>query len=89
MGAVQDGDPIALDAEAGKVDIDIPTADLRRRLESQKLPRPKYRRGYGALFLEHVMQANYGCDFDFLRKPADEAFETEPLGLATGWLGGW
>jgi dihydroxy-acid dehydratase len=89
LGVVQDGDPIVLDVEAGKIDIDIPTEDLRRRLASQPLPAPKYRRGYGALFLEHVMQANYGCDFDFLRKRADEAFETEPFGLFTGWIGGW
>ncbi len=89
LGAVRDGDPIVLDVEAGRIDIDIPAEDLRRRLESQTLPAPKYRRGYGALFLEHVMQANYGCDFDFLRKRTDEAFETEPLGLFTGWIGGW
>ena len=62
---------------------------IRRRLLAQPVPAPKYRRGYGALFLEHVMQAHDGCDFDFLRKRADEPFETEPLGVATGWIGGW
>lgn len=28
---------------------------------------PKFERGYGRLFLDHVRQANEGCDFDFLR----------------------
>ena len=89
LAAARDGDPILLDVERGTIDIDIPADDLRRRLLAQPVPAPKYRRGYGALFLEHVMQAHDGCDFDFLRKRADEPFETEPLGVATGWIGGW
>jgi dihydroxy-acid dehydratase len=89
LAAARDGDPILLDVERGTIDIDIPADDLRRRLLAQPAPVPKYRRGYGALFLEHVMQAHDGCDFDFLRKRADEPFETEPLGVATGWIGGW
>jgi hypothetical protein len=43
-------------------------------------PTPKYTRGYGALYLERVLQADEGCDFDFLRGRSDEA-EREPLGL--------
>jgi dihydroxy-acid dehydratase len=39
----------------------------RRRANFHQAP-PKYERGYGRLFLEHVTQANLGCDFDFLRK---------------------
>ena len=30
-------------------------------------PEPAYRRGYGKLFLDHILQAPQGCDFDFLR----------------------
>ena len=31
-------------------------------------PRPKFERGYGALYTEHITQANEGCDFDFLAR---------------------
>ena len=52
-------------------------------------PRPAYRRGYGAMYLEHVLGAEEGCDFDFLRAREGEAAESEPLGLLSGWIGGW
>ena len=50
---------------------------------------PAYRRGYGALYLDHVLQADEGADFDFLRRSLDEATMAEPLGLLDGWIGGW
>jgi dihydroxy-acid dehydratase len=37
----------------------------KRRADWQPQP-PKYGRGYGALYLKHITQANEGCDFDFL-----------------------
>jgi hypothetical protein len=40
---------------------------LARRLSEFKPAEPHYDRGYGKLFLEHVTQADQGCDFDFLR----------------------
>jgi len=89
LAVVRNGDPIVLDAESGRLDLDIAPDDLRRRLEAQPRPEPKYRRGYGALCLDHVMQANHGCDFDFLRKSDGEAVTSEPLGLFTGAVGGW
>ena len=85
LRAVQDGDPIVLDVDAQRLDLDIPAADVERRLDELGPAEPKYRRGYGALYLEHVLQANEGCDFDFLRGRG----ETEPLGLLSGWIGGW
>jgi len=85
LRAVQDGDPIVLDVDAQRLDLDIPAADVERRLDELGPAEPKYRRGYGALYVEHVLQANEGCDFDFLRGRG----ETEPLGLLSGWIGGW
>jgi dihydroxy-acid dehydratase len=85
LRAVQDGDPIVLDVDAQRLDLDIPAAEVARRLDQLGPAEPKYRRGYGALYLEHVLQANEGCDFDFLRGRG----ETEPLGLLSGWIGGW
>ena len=63
--------------------------DRRRRLERLGPPPPRYRRGYGALYLQHVLQADEGCDFDFLRARPGEPAEREPLGLLSGWVGGW
>jgi dihydroxy-acid dehydratase len=35
------------------------------------------------------LQADEGCDFDFLRALPGERPETEPYGLLSGWVGGW
>jgi dihydroxy-acid dehydratase len=89
LAAVASGDPVVLDVDARRLDLDIPPADLRRRLERLTPAEPKYRRGYGALYLERVLQANEGCDFDFLRRRDGEETSREPLGLLSGWVGGW
>jgi dihydroxy-acid dehydratase len=46
----------------------LPPEEIRRRLAAFQPPPPHYDRGYGKLFLDHVTQANLGCDFDFLMK---------------------
>ena len=89
LAIVQNGDPIVLDVERRRIDLDIPEQDISARQKRWTPPRPHYRRGYGAVFLEHVLQANEGCDFDFLRRLPDEAPESEPLGFLNGWIGGW
>jgi len=89
LAAVRNGDPVVLDVEGRRLDLDLPDDEIRRRLESLKPRRPAYRRGYGALYLEHVLQANEGCDFDFLCARPGEQAESEPLGLLHGWVGGW
>jgi dihydroxy-acid dehydratase len=89
LAVVQDGDPIVLDVEARRIDLELPVAEMERRLDQLEPRAPAYRRGYGAHYLEHVLQANEGCDFDFLRARPGEEAETEPLGLLHGWVGGW
>ena len=42
------------------------TRKLRRRRAAWKQPAPRYPRGYGALYSQHIGQADEGCDFDFL-----------------------
>jgi dihydroxy-acid dehydratase len=88
LAAVRDGDPIVLDYPRRLLELDISAAELSQRLEALARPRPHYRRGYGALYLEHVLQADEGCDFGFLRK-GDEPTEDMPLGILEGALGGW
>jgi dihydroxy-acid dehydratase len=89
LRAVENGDPIVLDVDAQCIDLDVPGETIARRLEQLGPATPRYRRGYGALYLEHVLQADEGCDFDFLRALPDERPETEPYGLLSGWVGGW
>jgi dihydroxy-acid dehydratase len=89
LGVVRDGDPILLDVEARKLDLDIGEAELARRMKGSRPAPPKYRRGYGAMYLDHVLQADQGCDFDFLRRLEGEPFQSEPLGLVGGPIMGW
>lgn len=89
LGVVRNGDAIVLDVGARRLDLDIDASELEQRLSEWHAPAPKYTRGYGALFIEHVLQADQGCDFDFLRRIKGEPFETDPLGLVGGPIGGW
>ncbi len=67
LGIVQTGDEVALDVPARRLDLKISEEEFRTRCARFEPPPPHYERGYGRLFLEHVTQANEGCDFDFLR----------------------
>ncbi len=88
IGLVEDGDPIVLDADSGTIDLDVPAEDLRTRAEGFVPTEPQYRRGWGALYLEHVLQAPEGSDFAFLRKCENEAEGDGhvPLLLMHGWV---
>jgi L-arabonate dehydrase len=68
LGAVKTGDEIELDVAARRIELRVQADEITRRLSQFQPPAPQYDRGYGRLFLEHVTQANLGCDFDFLRK---------------------
>ncbi|WP_284990253.1 IlvD/Edd family dehydratase [Arthrobacter sp. efr-133-TYG-120] len=89
LAVVRDGDPIVLDVENQRLDLDIPAEEIERRLAEVKLPEPRYRRGYGRLFIDHVLQADEGCDFDFLQGLPNEESQRIPYGLTSGWQGGW
>jgi len=84
LGLVRNGDQIELDVAAGRLELKVSDRELRARKAAFRPPAPKYRRGYGALYLQHVLQADQGCDFDFLRKLPDEDVQTDPLGLVGG-----
>lgn len=70
LAFVEDGDVIELDVPARRIDLLVDQEVLdTRRADWQPEP-PKYQRGYGALYLQHITQANEGCDFDFLETGA-------------------
>ena len=70
LAVVETGDRIDLDVERRSLTLAVPEEELARRRARWKPPSPHYGRGYGKLFLEHVLQAHEGCDFDFLRHRA-------------------
>jgi dihydroxy-acid dehydratase len=66
LALVRTGDRIRLDVRARTLDLLVDAAELdRRRLEWT--PPAKDERGYRRLHQDHVLQANEGCDLDFLR----------------------
>jgi dihydroxy-acid dehydratase len=66
LALVRDGDLIRLDVPGRRIDALVSDEELARRSESWRSPGTTAPRGYGRLFDEHVMQADVGCDFDFL-----------------------
>ena len=69
LAFVQTGDEIEIDIPARKIHLHVSDEELARRKAAWQKPAPKYPRGYGALFSEHIGQADDGCDFDFLAAP--------------------
>jgi L-arabonate dehydrase len=72
LAAVRDGDWIELDVDSRRLHLDVPEEEIAARMAAWRPPDALYRRGYGRLFLDHVLQADEGCDFDFLRGRDDE-----------------
>jgi len=68
LALVRDGDPITLDVPSRRLSLDVDDAELQRRRAAWNPPAPRYERGYGALYSEHITQADEGCDFDFLAR---------------------
>ena len=75
LGLVRDGDEIELDVEERRLDLLVSEEELERRgreinatLDGGYASDGHADRGYVWLYREHVMQADAGCDFDFLRK---------------------
>ena len=63
---VQTGDTITVDVPARRIHLNVSDDELARRKAAWKPPAPRFERGYGWIFGKHILQANEGCDFDFL-----------------------
>jgi dihydroxy-acid dehydratase len=73
LAFVRDGDIIELDVAARRLELKVSDAELARRRADWKMPSPRFERGYGALYQQHITQADQGCDFDFLEGTAPTA----------------
>jgi len=69
------GGPLALVANGDEIELDVPARRLELRVTGEEMaerrgrwrpPPPLFERGYGWLYQERVLQADRGCDFDFL-----------------------
>jgi dihydroxy-acid dehydratase len=67
LGLVRDGDWITLDVPGRGLLLEVDDSELaRRRAEWTPPPGVDQRRGYARMYVEHVLQADQGADFDFL-----------------------
>jgi dihydroxy-acid dehydratase len=82
LAAVRTGDRVKLSVKARTISLLVSDEEIARRLEALReairkvAPTASTERGYLKLFLQHVTQADQGCDFDFLR--AVEMKQTAP-----------
>jgi L-arabonate dehydrase len=66
LALVRDGDMIELDVPERRLHLDVPADELDRRRAEWQQPQAKATGGYQRLYLDHVLQADRGADFDFL-----------------------
>ncbi len=70
LAFVQTGDEIEIDVGKRSIHLHVGEEELAQRRAAWKSPPPHYLRGYGAMFSQHIGQADEGCDFDFLQGQA-------------------
>ena len=67
LAVVRNGDLITLDVEARSLELHVDAAELQARLADWIAPEPPLASGYWRLYFDHVLQADEGADFDFLK----------------------
>src|ERR1700704_444433 len=70
LALVRNGDMIELDVDRRVLNLKVTDEELKNRRAAWKPAASKYARGYGAIFSQHIRQADEGCDFDFLEGTA-------------------
>jgi dihydroxy-acid dehydratase len=66
LALVKTGDLITVDVPARTIHLEVSDAELATRRAAWTPPAKRYERGYGWIFSKHILQADQGCDFDFL-----------------------
>jgi dihydroxy-acid dehydratase len=78
LAIVKNGDEIELDVREKRLELLVPEVVINARLAQWTPPAPHYSRGYGKMYVDHILQAHQGCDFDFLLG-RDAAEDVSPL----------
>ena len=71
LALVRTGDLITLDVAERTLRLEVSDAELEQRRAAWRPPPPRFERGYGVLYSEHVTQADKGCDFEFLARAGE------------------
>ena len=80
LALVKNGDEITLDVPNRKLTLNISDTELKKRKQEWRPAVSKHQRGYPKLYQREVLQADDGCDFDFLKpKNDDELTFIEPI----------
>jgi dihydroxy-acid dehydratase len=66
LALVRSGDRIRVDVPARRIHLEVSDEELARRRAAWTPPPARFERGYGWMFSRHILQADQGCDFDFL-----------------------
>lgn len=79
LSIVENGDEIVFDAKARRLDVQISHEEMEQRLKTRRETAQvtHYDRGYAKLYIDHVLQADEGCDFDFLVGGSGDLVERE------------
>ena len=77
LAFVRNGDQIELNVPERRIQLLITAEEMETRRAAWTPPKPHYHRGYGRIFLDHVTQANEGCDFDFLHHDGEPTPDPE------------
>lgn len=78
LAIVHDGDLIRLNSADRRLDLLISDQEIRDRLTRWVPKKSEHLRGYPRLYIDHVLQADQGCDLDFLRPDSKEAVRFVP-----------
>jgi len=68
LALARNADRVRISVRERKIDLLVPENELQKRKAAWKPPVAAPARGYAKLYMDHVLQAEHGCDFDFLRK---------------------
>jgi dihydroxy-acid dehydratase len=66
LALVKTGDLITVDVPARRIHLEVSDAELAARRAAWVAPPPRYQRGYGWMAAQHILQADQGCDYDYL-----------------------
>ena len=70
LALLKEGDRIELNVDRQQINMLVSSDELSRRRQAWRPAAEIYPRGYGKLYMQHIRQANEGCDFDFLEGTA-------------------
>ena len=66
LALVRTGDLISVDVAARRIHLEVSDDELAARRAAWVPTAPRFERGYGWMFSRHILQADEGCDFDYL-----------------------